>query len=98
MYNPKIWYDGDIVTSGGLNNIEQGIAQNAHDIEDLQDALGGDLESYVNDWLDSHPEATTTVQDGSLTEAKFSDAINSRPSCWRRSSLFIKKDSSGSNC
>jgi len=30
MYNPKIWYDGDIVTSGGLNNIEQGIAQNAH--------------------------------------------------------------------
>lgn len=35
MYNPRIWYDGDIVTSGGLNNIEQGIAQNAHDIEDL---------------------------------------------------------------
>lgn len=75
MYNPKIWYDGDIVTSGGLNNIEQGIAQNAHDIEDLQSALGGDLESYVNDWLDSHPEATTTVQDGSLTESKFSDSL-----------------------
>ena len=41
MYNPKIWYDGDIVTSGGLNNIEQGIAQNAHDIEDLQGKRGG---------------------------------------------------------
>jgi len=25
----------------------------------------------VSDWLDDHPEATTTVQDGSLTEAKF---------------------------
>lgn len=75
MYNPKIWYDGDIVTSGGLNNIEQGIAQNAHDIEDLQGALGGDLESYVNDWLESHPEATTTVQDGAITEAKLSDAL-----------------------
>lgn len=73
MYNPKIWYDGDIVTSGGLNNIEQGIAQNAHDIDDLQGALGGDLESYVNDWLDSHPEATTTVQDGSITNAKVAD-------------------------
>ena len=24
----------------------------------------------VNEWLDKHPEATTTVQDGSLTEAK----------------------------
>lgn len=41
MYNPKIWYDGDIVTSGGLNNIEQGIAQNAHDIEDLSEAIEG---------------------------------------------------------
>lgn len=29
----------------------------------------------VSDWLDSHPEATTTVQDGSLTEAKFSDSL-----------------------
>lgn len=75
MYNPKIWYDGDIVTSGGLNNIEQGIAQNAHDIEDLQGALGGDMESYVDDWLDSHPEATTTVQDGSITKSKLSSAL-----------------------
>lgn len=29
----------------------------------------------VSDWLDDHPEATTTVQDGSLTEAKFTDAL-----------------------
>jgi hypothetical protein len=29
----------------------------------------------VSDWLDEHPEATTTVQDGSLTESKFSDAL-----------------------
>lgn len=29
----------------------------------------------VSDWLDNHPEATTTVQDGSLTEAKFSAAL-----------------------
>ncbi len=75
MYNPKIWYDGDVVTSGGLNNMEQGIAQNAQDIEDLQGALGGDMESYVDDWLDSHPEATTTVQNGSLTVAKFSQNL-----------------------
>ena len=73
MYNPKIWYDGDIVTSGGLNNIEQGIAQNAHDIEDLHGALGGELESYVDDWLDSHPEATTTVQNGAITNAKLAN-------------------------
>lgn len=29
----------------------------------------------VSDWLDDHPEATTTVQDGSLTDAKFSAAL-----------------------
>ena len=28
------------------------------------------IESAVSDWLDNHPEATTTVQDGSITKAK----------------------------
>lgn len=32
-------------------------------------------EEAINKWLDDHPEATTTVADGSLTEAKFSDAL-----------------------
>lgn len=29
----------------------------------------------ISDWLSDHPEATTTVVDGSLTEAKFSNAL-----------------------
>ena len=29
----------------------------------------------VSAWLDEHPEATTTVEDGSLTESKLSDAL-----------------------
>lgn len=29
----------------------------------------------VNEWLDEHPEATTTVPDGSLTEQKLSDTL-----------------------
>lgn len=29
----------------------------------------------ISDWLAAHPEATTTVLDGSLTEAKFSSAL-----------------------
>lgn len=28
------------------------------------------IEKAVSDWLDDHPEATTTVEDGSITEAK----------------------------
>lgn len=34
-----------------------------------------DVPRYVDEWLDEHPEATTTVLDGSLTEAKFSDSL-----------------------
>ena len=33
------------------------------------------VENAVDDWLTTHPEATTTVQDGSLTKSKFSDAL-----------------------
>lgn len=33
------------------------------------------IETAVDDWLDEHPDATTTVQDASLTEIKFSDSL-----------------------
>ena len=29
----------------------------------------------IDDWLDDHPEATTTVQDGAITEAKLNDSL-----------------------
>lgn len=29
----------------------------------------------VNEWLDEHPEATTTVEDGSITEAKLANSL-----------------------
>ena len=32
----------------------------------------------VNKWLDNHPEATTTVQDGSITSAKINDELWAR--------------------
>lgn len=33
------------------------------------------IEQAVADWLDAHPEATTTVQDGSITEAKLASEL-----------------------
>ena len=33
------------------------------------------IEAAVQDWLDDHPEATTTVEDGSITEAKLASAL-----------------------
>lgn len=37
--------------------------------------FSGDIQEYVNEWLTDHPEATTTVLDGSLTKNKFSEAL-----------------------
>ena len=33
------------------------------------------IEQAVADWLDAHPEATTTVADGSITAAKFASDV-----------------------
>ncbi len=52
------WYVYDELTDGWAVSKEGGSA----DPEVIADA--------VSDWLDDHPEATTTVQDGSITYAK----------------------------
>lgn len=45
-------------------------------IEDLiEQTIGGDVSDEVDAWLDAHPEVTTTVQDGSITEAKLSQSV-----------------------
>lgn len=46
----------------------------------LIQAMGGGadpaaIEAAVQDWLDAHPEATTTVADGSITEQKLAAAV-----------------------
>lgn len=33
------------------------------------------IQQYVDEWLDDHPEATTTVQDGSITVEKFHNTV-----------------------
>lgn len=37
-----------------------------------------EIQEYVDDWLDAHPEATTTVQDGSITTQKLADGSVTR--------------------
>lgn len=38
-------------------------------------ASDAQVETYVNAWLDEHPEATTTVEDGSISKAKLTDEV-----------------------
>ena len=39
-------------------------------IKALGQPSAADITAAVDDWLDDHPEATTTVEDGSITKAK----------------------------
>ena len=50
-------------------------------IQDLEDAIAGidvSIEADVAEWLDQHPEATTTVQDNSITYAKLHSSTKQR--------------------
>lgn len=59
----------------GASGFEEQIQNAVNDY--LEDVVIDDsvVAGAVDEWLDNHPEATTTVQDGSLTEAKFTDAL-----------------------
>lgn len=43
--------------------------------ETVIDILESGVEEAVDNWLDEHPEATTTVLDGAITEAKLATAL-----------------------
>lgn len=42
----------------------------SHFWDNIQDQIGSASQEQVDAWLDDHPEATTTVQDGSITDVK----------------------------
>lgn len=51
-----------------LNDVKQDLAQ-------YEDIFTGDVDESVRNWLDEHPEATTSVEDGSITEAKLYSSV-----------------------
>lgn len=44
-------------------------------IQSYADIFTGNVDESVKNWLDVHPEATTTVQDGAITRKKFSEEV-----------------------
>lgn len=45
----------------------------AERIADAFEEINTNVQEYVNQWLDDHPEATTTVQDGAITIPKLAE-------------------------
>lgn len=66
-------------SSAKVDAMEQDVSELKSGLSDLQDggyvADAQKIQEKIDNYLDEHPEATTTVQDGSVTEAKFSDAL-----------------------
>lgn len=54
----------------GIAKVGAGLAMNGDALE-LDGS--GDIATAVTTWLDAHPEATTTVQDGAISTAKLAD-------------------------
>ena len=54
-------------TTKGIAKVGAGLAMNG---DALELDGNGDIATAVTSWLNAHPEATTTVQDGSITDAK----------------------------
>ena len=74
----RVGYNGTRYTSAG-ESIRRQIGDLHGDVDllnqgglDLKDEL---ISSKVSEWLIEHPEATTTVQDGCITEEKLSDNL-----------------------
>lgn len=61
------------------SDLSANVSQLRADLVDLQEggyvADAQQIQTKINAWLSNHPEATTTVQNGSLTEAKFTNAL-----------------------
>lgn len=61
--------------NGDLNQVLTSNGDGTTRWEDIEIAYGPAIQEAVNSWLDEHPEATTTVEDGSITMNKFTDRL-----------------------
>lgn len=64
----------ELVTGGTQVNITVGDSVTSFVVQNGE-ATDTQVETYISEWLDNHPEATTTVQDGSITVAKLASGV-----------------------
>lgn len=64
---------------GKVDAMEQDVSELKSGLSELQDggyvADAQKIQEKIDKYLDEHPEATTTVEDGAITEAKLSDIL-----------------------
>lgn len=45
-------------------------------IDGAGEASAEDVQSFVNEWLDEHPDVTTSLEDGEVTSAKINSSVS----------------------
>lgn len=66
-------YDDSLSYYEVLCKLTNFVNELAERIADAFDEVNKNVQEYVNTWLEEHPEATTTVQDGAVTNTKFNE-------------------------
>lgn len=62
-----------------VGDLETDVAQIKEDLSEYEGIFTADVDESVQNWLDAHPEATTTIQDGAVTTDKLADKAVSKP-------------------
>lgn len=66
----------------------------ASDLKVEFDNINNNIDLFVSKYLNAHPELTTTVQDGSITEAKFADVLKLKKASFYRNVAEMQSDTS----
>ena len=62
-----------------IASLEADVSQIKEDLSEYEGIFTADVDESVQNWLDAHPEATTTIQDGAVTTDKLADKAVSKP-------------------
>lgn len=75
----KVYYLENGHTAGtswaNTTKVETNIGAELTQVKSAIQEIMDDIPGAVSDWLDDHPEATTTVEDGSITKAKLDTTL-----------------------
>ena len=66
----------------------------ASDLKIGFDNINNNIDLFISKYLNSHPELTTTVQNGSITEAKFADVLKLKKASFYRNVAEMQSDTS----
>lgn len=68
-------YDDSLSYYEVISKLVKFVNDLAERISDAFEEINLNVKQYVENWLDEHPEATTTVEDGAITSAKLNEEI-----------------------